>query len=201
MKYAHYKKLTGELLGWYADDVHSILIEAVPEVLNQDGTVLTPAIPEHYDTSTIPTPHMIVSDIDWANSLENNFNHVDAITGKMGIGDFRSLTEIRDAKLLFMKTSYENSNELDIAYMGTLFQADKKSQDLIVSVLSAGAVPNGFFWNDKYNNQIPVTYIELQGLSSAILTRNQINFVKLQTLKTLAKAATTQTELDKVVWL
>jgi len=96
--------------------------------------------------------------------------------------------------------AYETANELDIAYLNSTFQADKKSQDLIVSVLSAGSVPTGFFWLDKANNQVAMTYAELQGLSGAILTRNQANFIKFQGLKTQANAATTQAALDKIVW-
>jgi len=35
-------------------------------------------------------------------------------------------------------------------------------------VLSAGKVPDGFFWQDIGNAQIAMTYVQLQGLSSAI---------------------------------
>jgi len=103
-------------------------------------------------------------------------------------------------KLAELKTSYNKANELDITYMSTTFQADKKSQDLIVYVLSAGSVPTGFFWVDKSNAQIPMTFAQLQGLSGAILTRNQVNFVKFQGLKTKAKLATAQAKLDLIVW-
>lgn len=97
-------------------------------------------------------------------------------------------------------SAYNNANQLDISYMSTTFQADKNSQDLIVSVLSAGSVPDGFYWLDKANSKVAMTYAELQGLSATILTRNQLNFDKYQTLKAQVKAATTQAELDAVIW-
>jgi len=104
------------------------------------------------------------------------------------------------AKLQDIETSYNNANEIDISYMGTIFQADYKSQNLIVSVLSAGSVPSGFYWFDKVNNKIPMTYTDLQGLSGTILARGQVNFNKLQKLKAQIKNAKTQADLDKVVW-
>jgi len=106
----------------------------------------------------------------------------------------------KPAKIQELYTAYNNANQLDINYMNTTFQADKKSQDLIVSVLSAGSVPTGFFWLDSLNNQVPMTYTQLQGLSGAILARGQANFVKLQSLKAKVKAATTQADLDAIVW-
>ena len=111
-----------------------------------------------------------------------------------------TLDELKIAKVNELETVYNNANELDIAYLNSTFQADKVSQDLIVSVLSAGSVPTGFFWLDKANNQVAMTYAELQGLSGAILTRNQANFIKFQGLKTQVNAATTQAALDKIVW-
>ena len=111
-----------------------------------------------------------------------------------------TFSELQTAKVNELGIAYNDANELDIAYLNTTFQADKSSQDLIVSVLSAGSVPTGFFWLDKANNQVPMTYAQLQGLSGAILTRNQTNFIKFQGLKTQANAATTQAGLDKITW-
>ena len=111
-----------------------------------------------------------------------------------------TFTELKTTKLSVLEIAYINANELDISYMNTTFQADTKSQDLIVKVLSAGSVPSGFFWIDKANNQVTMTYAELQGLSGAILTRNQTNFIKFQGLKSQVKLAKTQADLDKIVW-
>ena len=108
--------------------------------------------------------------------------------------------ELQTAKLQEIRIAYNNANQLDIAYMATTFQADKASQDLIVSVLSAGSVPTGFFWLDKANNQVAMTYAQLQALSGAILTRNQTNFIKFQGLKAKVALAKKQADLDLIVW-
>ena len=112
----------------------------------------------------------------------------------------KTILELQTAKLQELTTAYNNANQLDIPYMNTTFQADKASQDLIVSVLSAGSVPTGFFWLDKANNQVAMTYTQLQGLSGAILVRNQGNFVKFQGLKAKVKLAKTQADLNAIVW-
>ncbi len=170
MKYANYNKTNGKLLGWYDDEIHK----------------------------TIPIPNIKVSEKDWQIAIDNNYNFI----AKKGLSfkDFRTVTEVQQAKLSEIKTAYEQANQEDIAYLGTTFQADKYSQNLIVSVLSAGAVPDGFFWMDKANNQVAMTYVELQGLSGAILARGQINYIKLQELKAQANKAVTQTKLDTTIW-
>ena len=121
------------------------------------------------------------------------------------LADYKALiaptfSELQTAKLQDSESSYNKANELDITYMNTTFQADKNSQDLIVKVLSAGSVPTGFFWIDKANKHVAMTYAQLQGLSGAILTRNQTNFIKFQGLKSKVALAKTQTELDAIIW-
>ena len=111
-----------------------------------------------------------------------------------------TLDELKQQKIAELKTQYEYANCNDILYMNHVFQADKDSQDLIVSILSAGSVPGGFFWLDKDNVEVPMTYVDLQGLSGAILTRNQSNFVKYQSLKNQVLASTTESELATIVW-
>ena len=110
------------------------------------------------------------------------------------------ITSLKISKLVSLKIDYENANQLDIEYFDTTFQADKYSQNLVVSVLSAGSVPDEFFWLDTTNNQVTMTYGDLQGFSSVILARSQINFVKYQDLKSQVSTATTIDELDSVVW-
>jgi len=84
--------------------------------------------------------------------------------------------------------------------MNTTFQADNKSQNLIAQNLSIGTVPKGFYWKDKSNNKVPMTYAELQGLGLAIQDRGMINFNKLDGLKAQVKTATTKTALNKIKW-
>jgi len=109
----------------------------------------------------------------------------------------------KPTKLNELQTTYNSANEIDIAYMGTTFQADKQSQDLITAILAGGAVPIGFAWRDNTkptNVDVPMTFTEFQGLSQAIVSRGQGNWIKYQGLKGQVPLATTQADLDLIVW-
>ena len=110
-----------------------------------------------------------------------------------------TLDQLKAIKIGELSQSYNTEVELDIAYMNTTFQADDKSQDMLTGVLSVGSVPAGFYWVDVANNKVAMTYADLQGLAGSILTRSQINFDKLQTLKAQVRAATNSSELDLIV--
>ena len=107
---------------------------------------------------------------------------------------------LKDDKLSKLTTAYNNANELDITYMSTTFQADKKSQDLITGILAGGAVPSGFTWRDKLNVDVAMTFAEFQGLSQAIVLRGQANWIKCQDLKAQVALAKKQADLDLIVW-
>ena len=84
--------------------------------------------------------------------------------------------------------------------MATTFQADEASQSVLTKVLVAGAVPTEFAWLDANNMPVNMTYAQLQGLAVAMLAQGQAAFVKLQTLKSQVRAATTVTKAQAVVW-
>ena len=110
------------------------------------------------------------------------------------------LKSAKQSKLGALKEAYTTANYYDIGYMNTQFQVDKRSQDTIVAVLSAGDVPTGFFWIDSADNVVPMTYVELQGLSGTILVRNQANFIKYKGLKTATRQAETLEAVSLVEW-
>jgi hypothetical protein len=198
MKIVNYDKTTGKILGWYDSEIHGTYIPEEPEELNEDGSVKTNAVPSYYDITNIPTPNTEVSDIQWQTALNINANYYDGVS--FSLKDFRTFEEIQTAKIIDLETDYSDANDQDIDYMNTTFQADKKSQDLIVSVLSAGSVPDGFFWLDKSNTHVTMTFADLQGLSFTILIRSQSNFVKYQNLKSDIISASSTSDLDAIVW-
>ena len=112
------------------------------------------------------------------------------------------LTHDKKLKIDELKMKYEEEIQSDIQYMDTTFQADEKSQDTIAKVLSAsgGTLPSGFFWLDALNNQVPMTYSNLQGLANTILLRGQQAFAKYQSLKAQNKSATDVETLESIVW-
>jgi len=172
MKYINYNKETGLVLGWYDSEIHSV----------------------------IPEPNKQIKYDVYSDAIENNFNYFDEATDKFSNKDFRTFDELKKSKISNLTNSYNNEINKDIAYMNTTFQAGPKSRGTLIEVLSVGSVPEGFVWLDKENNQVSMTYTDLQGLSGSILLRGQQNFMKLHSLKENVKTSTDIDELTSIVW-
>lgn len=112
-----------------------------------------------------------------------------------------TLDDIKAKKLLSLRDSYNEEITSNVTYMNTTFQADEYSQSLLAKCLSAGTVPNDFYWLDVSNTKIPMTFDALQGLSSAILIRGQRSFDNLQTKKAAVKIAGNPTDVEAVTWV
>jgi hypothetical protein len=106
--------------------------------------------------------------------------------------------EVIADKFKELESDYISKNQVPIEYMGTTFQAEYKSQDIISRTLTAGSVPANFYWLDITNAKIPMTYAQLQGLAMAVLERNQVNFDSLQTQKKAVNAATTVEQVKSI---
>jgi len=159
-------------------------------------------IEDNRDKTVYDTTSKQESKVDYIGAIKSGFTElIPKITNKWdGTKWIFDIVSASTAKLSELKTAYNTTNEADIAYMNTTFQAGKSSQDLIVSVLSAGSVPSNFYWLDSSNVQVAMTYANLQGLSAIIVARGQVNFTKLQNLKSQIKSAKVQSDLDKIVW-
>ena len=115
-------------------------------------------------------------------------------------GEVSSLEGRKRMAIAKLKYAYEKEVEKLIVYDGKKYQADSGSQQLIVNVLSAGEVPDGFYWVSADNTKVDMSYDDLRGLSKAILARGQKLFDKLQGLKKKVKAANSRSELEKIKW-
>ena len=111
-------------------------------------------------------------------------------------------SEVQSAQLALMDTSYNAANTQPIPYMGTTFQADKDSQDLIASVITAcgGSLPDGFVWYDSNNLPQPMSFAQLQGLAATILMRGQPLFYQKQARKAAIRAATSAQQVEAITW-
>lgn len=112
----------------------------------------------------------------------------------------RTLPEAVKSKLNELSKVYQSAIQQDVAYMGTAFQADTASQQVLTASLSPGSVPAGFAWLDVGNAPVSMTYADLQGLAGAMLAQGFTAFVRLQMRKTVVCAATTIGEVDAVIW-
>ena len=177
MKYAHYDKNTGKLLGWYSKDINSV----------------------------IPEPYLKVSDEEWKISINNNYNYIDIENKTISKKDFRSLEQLKSSKKQELETDYNTKSQEPIEYQldsthNYTFQADSKSQDILTKVITSA--PTGFEidWLDINNSPVHLTLDKLKKLAGLILTRSQELFAKKITLKKQVDAVTSADELENIKW-
>ncbi len=110
------------------------------------------------------------------------------------------LAAAQASQIAIIESAYQAAIQQPVSYMSTTFQADLASQDVLAKSLVPGAVPASFFWLDANNNQVPMTFAQLQGLAGAMLTQGQAAFAKKTGLKQQIRAATTVAAVQAVVW-
>ena len=112
------------------------------------------------------------------------------------------LAQVQQTRLDLMDSSYNTAVCANITYMATTFQADPVSLMLVSQVLSAqaGVAPTGFGWYDINNVKVAMTNAQLQGLASAIFLRGQPLFDNKQTKKAAIRAATTNAQVQAVIF-
>jgi hypothetical protein len=101
-----------------------------------------------------------------------------------------------------MDSSYDNANQLPIAYLATTFQADNVSTVLLsqtITMLQATSTPSVTWW-DTTNTGVTMTTAQLIGLGAAIFARGQTLFAHKQTQKAAIRAATTVAQVQAVIW-
>ncbi|CBJ38348.1 protein of unknown function [Ralstonia solanacearum CMR15] len=111
-----------------------------------------------------------------------------------------TLAQTQAAQIALIEDAYQTAIQQPVSYMSTTFQADQDSQAVLTKALVAGAVPAGFFWLDKNNAQVSMTFAQLQGLAGAMLTQGQTAFAKKTGLKQQINAATTVAAVQAITW-
>ncbi|QMV32425.1 hypothetical protein 8G_00031 [Ralstonia phage Hyacinthe] len=111
-----------------------------------------------------------------------------------------TLTGAQVAQIAIIEIAYQAAIQQPVNYMGTTFQADNDSQAVLAKSLAAGSVPTGFFWLDKNNAQVSMTFAQLQGLAGAMLAQGQAAFAKKTGLKQQIRGATTVAAVRAINW-
>lgn len=177
MKYAHYDETNGKLLGWYDSEIHS----------------------------TIPTPNISVTDADWQIAIDNNYNYIDAVTNTLSFKDFRTFTQLQEAKIAEIKAAFSTAVSSGFTCTNTITM-DADISDILA--LKAGydlAIALGQTTMDitDYNNADHTSLAVADVFT--MITELGVNYNTLRTkknaLRTQALAATTQAELEVVQWV
>jgi len=209
MKYAHYNKTDGKLLGWYDSEVYGTYVPEVPEVLNADGTVTTPAVPSYYDVSGLPTPNIEVSEADWQTAIDNNYNYVDAATSTLSHKDFRTLAELKTSKTNDINSACSKAitSGFTSSALGTqhTYQSEQTDQLNLIGVVTAGqddyfkcgiTDANGnITWNYELH-----TIAQLQQVLVDGKAHKQGLLQKANTLKAQVASAITVEDVEAIAW-
>lgn len=91
-------------------------------------------------------------------------------------------------------------NFSNIDYIGYTWRSDPASQTLLAQVLAIGSVPNGMYWRDSLGVPRAMTYVNLQGLGAAILSRGLVADNNLMTKTAALNAATTAADIGLIEW-
>jgi len=209
MKYAHYDKTNGKLLGWYDSEVHGTYVPEVPEVLNADGTVKTPAVPSYYDVSGLPTPNIEVSEADWQIAIDSAYNYVDATTNKLSHKDFRTLDELKASKTSEINSACSKAitSGFTSSALGTqhTYQSEQTDQLNLMGVVLAGN--DSMFKCGVVNanktttwNYVMHTIAQLKQVLADGKVHKLALLKKANTLKMQVASAKTVADVTKVVW-
>lgn len=113
-----------------------------------------------------------------------------------------ALGDAKAAQQSIIESAYATAINQPVSYMGALFQADESSQATLAKVLVAlpGTTPPSFYWVDANNNQVAMTFSQLQGLAGAMMAQGWAAFQHRQAQKAAVRAATTVAAVQAVVW-
>lgn len=119
-----------------------------------------------------------------------------------------TLAQAQAAQLALMDAAFDAAVQAPVAYMGTTFQADKDSRDLMSQAITGlqsilavgGTIPAGFAWWDASNTPVPMTLAQLQGLyATGVATFNTL-FIHKQAQKAAIRAASTVAAVQSITW-
>ena len=172
MKYAHYDKETGRLLGYYDTELHE----------------------------TIPELSVKITDKQWKEAINNNYNYVDIENKKLSKKDFKTLEQLKQSKKQEIEQVYLKTIQKPIVYNNNTFQADLDSQKILSQIIAVA--PDGFEidWLDIDNNLVHLTLDDLKAAAGLILTRGQEMFAKKVALKKQIEQCTDKKCLEQIKW-
>lgn len=114
-----------------------------------------------------------------------------------------SLEEIKQAKLVELKSMRDTLEVEPIEYNGNLFDYDEKARDRInAAIISLELAPVGtsLSWTTADNKEATVTANDLKAVIANVAIRSNELHVRYRTLKEQVNNATTVDEVNAIVW-
>lgn len=111
-----------------------------------------------------------------------------------------AFADAKSQKTHEIQVAYEAEIYSDINYMTWDFEADEYTHNTLSQIISGGDRSGGFFWKDATGVMRNFTLAEIVGFAAAIRERGMIAFQNRETKLVAIAAATTQAELDLIVY-
>ena len=147
-----------------------------------------------------PANLLTLTQAQWDNRLNTPFVSSGTLVPAPTPTAAQLLATAKTAQNATLSQAYAAAIQQPVTYMATTFQADTASQNTLSLSLSPGSVPAGFYWLDATNAQVPMTFVQLQGLAYVMLVQGQTAFTRLQTCKRSVTNAVTVAAAMAVVW-
>ena len=178
MKYAYYNNDTGQLIGFYDDEIHE----------------------------SIPEPNIELTDEQWQEAVDNHYNFVDVDSGTISTQDFRTLDQVKTSQKALINSAAHNeiiagfsSDALGDAYM---YQSEETDQLNLIGMVMAGtddyfkcSADGGQTWGYELHTAAQLKQVLEDGkaIKLGILQ-------KAQSLKGQIDDATTIADVEAIVW-
>ena len=114
-----------------------------------------------------------------------------------------SLDEVKQAKLVELKSMRDNLEVEPIEYKGNLFDYDEKARDRInAGIIALGLAGEGasLSWTTANNTEAVVTANDLRAVIANVAIRSNELHVKYRILKEMVNNAQTEEELEAIQW-
>ena len=113
----------------------------------------------------------------------------------------KMLEQLKQDKILALKTIRDTEEVKPIEYNGNLFDFDEKARDRINSAIIALSITGqSIEWTTADNTNVAVTADDLRGVIAAVAMRSNELHAKYRELKELVLACTTKEQLEKIEW-
>jgi len=181
MKYAHYDKTDGKLLGWYDSEIHA----------------------------EIPTPNIQVGNEVWEEAINNNYNCVDVPSKTLNRKDFRTLEETKNFKINEINAACAkeiiNGFRSDALGNTRVYQSEQLDQLNLIGVVTAGQDDYFKCGVEDANGSVTWNYEshtieQLRQVLADGKTHKQSLLQKANMLKQQIKETATIEEVEKIVW-
>jgi len=147
-----------------------------------------------------PTEHLftLVPD-ELADTLSNHHRFVD---GQWVVSDPRTLQDLKDAQWALIKQARSQAEYAGFTWDGSTFDSDAISQNRITGAVTLAQLSSTFTidWTLATNQVRTLNQSEMLQVGAALGAHVQTQFAKGQSLRVQIDAATTQAEVEAVVW-